>query len=55
MHIDDEMYQVTAGTTIYMPANAKVRSENGDKELVALQVFAGPEPSQKYDGWSRKD
>lgn len=49
--IDDTAYDVGPGTTIYMPANAKVSYQNGDQKLVALQVFAGPEPAAKYDGW----
>lgn len=51
MTIDGREYQVAAGTTIFMPANAEVSFQNGDVELVALQVFAGPDPAKKYDAW----
>ena len=50
--IDGVLYDVQPGTTIYMPANAKVSFQNGDAPLKALQVFAGPEPAAKYDGWT---
>ena len=51
MSIDGRDYKVGAGTTVYMPANAEVKFQNGPEELIALQVFAGPEPSAKYDNW----
>jgi len=50
--IDGAAFEVGPGTTIYMPANAKVSYQNGDARLVALQVFAGPAPASKYDSWS---
>ncbi len=53
--IDDHPYEVGPGTTIYMPANAKVSFQNGATKLVALQVFAGPEPAAKYDAWQVAD
>jgi hypothetical protein len=34
-----------------MPANAEVHYTNGPDRLEAIQVFAGPEPATKYDGW----
>jgi quercetin dioxygenase-like cupin family protein len=43
--------QVEAGATIYMPADALVSFTNGPEPLVAIQVFAGPEPSAKYEKW----
>lgn len=49
--IDDKSYAVGPGTTIYMPADAKVSFKNGDAKLVAIQVFAGPQPAAKYDAW----
>ena len=52
MFIDNEKYTVQPGTTVYMPANAKVQFENGDEKLVAIQVFAGPSPARKYDKWT---
>ena len=51
LFIDDKAYDLKAGTTVFMPANSKVRYENGPEELMALQVFAGPESAAKYDGW----
>jgi quercetin dioxygenase-like cupin family protein len=51
MTIDGRTYEVGPGTTIFMPANAEVSFQNGEAEMLALQVFAGPEPAKKYDGW----
>ncbi len=50
--IDDRPYAIGPGSAIYMPADAKVSYQNGDARLVALQVFAGPEPAAKYEGWA---
>lgn len=52
MWIDDVRHEVAEGATVYMPANAKVRFENGPQQLVAIQVFAGPSPATKYDKWT---
>lgn len=49
--IEGKEHPVAPGTTIYMPANALVSYSNGPAKLVALQVFAGPEPAAKYDAW----
>jgi quercetin dioxygenase-like cupin family protein len=51
MSIDGHWYKVKAGTTVYMPAKASVQFENGPEKLVALQIFAGPEPAKKYNKW----
>ncbi len=51
MVMDGTTYQVEPGTTIYMPAFATVSVQNGPEPLVAIQVFAGPEPARKYDSW----
>ncbi|MEE2786768.1 MAG: cupin domain-containing protein [Myxococcota bacterium] len=48
-------YAVRAGMTIFMPAKAKVTFKNGDKPMVCLQVFAGPESAKKYHGWPREN
>lgn len=50
--IDGDAQAVAAGDTIYMPADALVSFHNGDSPLVALQVFAGPEPARKYEAWT---
>lgn len=52
MFIDGKSYDVAPNTAIYMPANAEVSFEGGPDKLVAIQVFAGPEPSAKYDAWT---
>jgi quercetin dioxygenase-like cupin family protein len=52
MWIDDVAYEVAPGATVYMPARAKVRFQNGDERTTALQVFAGPAPADKYAGWA---
>ena len=49
--IEDKPSTLKAGTTVYMPAGAKVRFDNGPEPLVAVQVFAGPGPAAKYDKW----
>ncbi len=51
VNIDGTAYDTGPGSTIYMPANALVSFENGPEDLVAIQVFAGPEPAAKYDAW----
>ena len=50
--IDGTSYPINAGMTVYMPANAEVSFDNGATKTVALQVFAGPSPAQKYDAWT---
>jgi quercetin dioxygenase-like cupin family protein len=52
MWIDGTAHEVTPGTTIYMPAHATVRFQNGDERLVAIQVFAGPGSAAKYERWT---
>jgi len=55
IYINDKAYTTSPGDAVYMPAHAKVRYQNGQDELVALQVFAGPEPAAKYDPWQIKE
>ncbi len=50
--MDGKSYAVAAGSTIYMPANAEVSFANGDAPMVGIQVFAGPEPADKYAKWT---
>lgn len=52
MTIEGRESAIEPGTTIYMPAGVEVRYRNGDAELVAIQVFAGPEPAAKYEAWT---
>ncbi len=52
MWIDGVEHAVTAGATIFMPANATVSFQNGDQRMVALQIFAGPASAAKYDRWT---
>jgi quercetin dioxygenase-like cupin family protein len=49
--IDGWKHEVGPGDTVFMPAGATVSYHNGDEEMVAIQVFAGPGPADKYDGW----
>lgn len=49
--MDGRAYQVGVGSVVYMPANAEVSFANGPNKLVALQVFADPDPASKYDDW----
>jgi quercetin dioxygenase-like cupin family protein len=50
--INSKSYAVAPHTAIFMPAGAEVTYQNGDKTLVAIQVFAGPGPASKYDAWT---
>lgn len=50
--IEGQDHALAPGSTIYMPANARVSFQNGGTALVGLQVFAGPEPAAKYDAWT---
>ena len=50
--IDGEAHEIGPGSTVLMPADALVTYQNGAQRLVALQVFAGPAPAAKYDGWT---
>ena len=50
--IDGIRSNVKQGDLIYMPAKAEVSFKNGEKPLIALQIFAGPESARKYDQWS---
>lgn len=52
MMIEDREYTIDPGTTIYMPAGVEVSYRNGDQPMIAIQVFAGPEPASKYQTWS---
>lgn len=51
LFVDGRVFEVQAGDTVYMPANALVRFEGGDAPMKVLQVFAPPGPEAKYDGW----
>lgn len=50
--IDGQEHTVSAGDTIFMPANAQVSYKNGPAPMRAIQVFAGPEPAEKYATWT---
>ncbi len=49
--IEGHAHQLSPGSTVFMPANARVEFQNGPEPMVAIQVFAGPEPAAKYDTW----
>ena len=42
---------VKAGDTVFMKAGARVSYQNGPAKMVAIQVFAGPAPADKYQQW----
>jgi len=52
--LDGQAHRLSPGSTVYMPADAEVSFENGPERLVAVQVFAGPGPADKYEAWSRQ-
>ena len=49
--VDGAAHEIAPGDTVYMPADAEVTFAGGATPLVALQVFAGPEPAAKYGAW----
>lgn len=51
--IDGVTHAVGAGSTVYMAAKAKVSFQNGPTRMVAIQVFAGPDPARKYQNWKQ--
>jgi quercetin dioxygenase-like cupin family protein len=55
MLIDGERYEIGPGDTIYMAPEALVSFENGEVPMVAIQVFAGPAPADKYEAWTPLD
>jgi len=52
MVIDGQSYVVGPNSVIYMPPNAEVSFQNGDEPMVGIQIFAGPEPADKYNAWT---
>ena len=50
--INGETFIVQTGSTVYMPRLAEVSYTNGDTSTRLIQVFAGPEPSEKYKSWT---
>ncbi len=52
--IEGQTHSIGPGTTVYMPANARVSFQNGDARMVAIQVFAGPGPAAKYRKWVKE-
>lgn len=50
--INGNEYDVQPRTIIYIPPGAKTTYKNDSQKLVALQVFAGPEPADKYTKWN---
>ena len=53
--IDGAEHDVGPGDTVFMPAGALVSYRNGDEEMQAFQVFAGPGPAAKYDSWLEEE
>jgi len=51
--MDGKPHQLQKGSAVFMPANAEVSFANGPETMVAIQVFAGPEPAAKYDAWKK--
>ncbi|MBW2455275.1 MAG: cupin domain-containing protein [Deltaproteobacteria bacterium] len=49
--MDGKTFTIGPQSFIFMPAGVTVSFQNGNAELVALQVFAPPGPAAKYDGW----
>ncbi len=53
--IDGERHAVGPGYAITMPAGSEVSFDNEVQPMVALQVFAGPDPADKYGAWSASE
>jgi quercetin dioxygenase-like cupin family protein len=49
--IDGQSTSIAKGDAVFMPANATVSFKNGPEPMRALQVFAGPQPAEKYQAW----
>lgn len=49
--IDGTDYELEPHTGVYMPADSTVKFENGDKNLVAVQMFAPADSANKYSDW----
>ena len=52
MTLNGTVHTVREGDVIYMPAGAEVSFVNGNSVTRVLQVFAGPSPASKYEGWT---
>lgn len=50
--LDGVQHELGVGSAVLMPAGAEVSFDNGPERLVAIQVFAGPEPAGKYAAWA---
>ena len=53
MTLNGKVYSVKKGDVVYMPAGAEVSFVNGKEITKVMQVFAGPGPASKYDGWQQ--
>lgn len=49
--IDGVVSAIGPGDAVFMPAKALVSFENGPEPTEVVQVFAGPEPADKYEAW----
>ncbi|MBA2663282.1 MAG: cupin domain-containing protein [Bradymonadaceae bacterium] len=53
--INGQSYIVGPNMAVYIPADGEVSFINGSEPLVAIQVFAGPEPAAQYQDWKTRD
>lgn len=53
--LDGVTHELEPGHGVYMPAQAEVSFQAGPGPVSALQVFAGPEPAEKYGGWDLEE
>jgi len=49
--IDGTDYELEPHTGVYVPADSTVKFENGDRNLVAVQMFAPADSANKYSDW----
>ena len=50
--IDGHEAELREGMGVFMPAGATVSYVNGPEVTEVVQVFAGPEPADKYAAWT---
>lgn len=53
--VNGQSYIVGPNMAVFIPAGGEVSFINGSEPLVAVQVFAGPEPAARYNKWDSFD
>lgn len=53
--VNGQSYIIGPNMAVYIPADGEVSFIVGSEPLVAVQVFAGPEPAARYNEWKTFD